>query len=182
MPGCRRARCWRIGSCAWGSVMGWKWPTICGATGVLATVQPRSPVQRQPWHIWCVEHLRGVSGGKSHWFCALQVTLAANVCHRARSLYALTAGIAQSFVRDKGFPSLSCFLHTCKWLDISLTSGCLVPPFPNCVEDFFSCLQPPRPTLGSWQSIPFHSLPFSVCTSCSLQQPLQTQPLLRLEK
>lgn len=91
---------------------------------------------------------KGSRGEKSHWFCALQVTLAVSVCHRARSLYAVTTGIAQSFVRDKGFPSLSCSLHTCKWLDISLTSGCLVPPFPNCAEDFFSCLQPPRPTLG----------------------------------
>lgn len=61
------------------------------------------------------------------------MTFTVDVCHKARSLYALTAGIVQSFVRNKGFPGLSYFLQPCKWLDVDLTFGSPVSPLPNCV-------------------------------------------------
>lgn len=64
--------------------------------------------------------------------------LSQSVCPTGLGLYTLTTGIVQSFVGNKGFHSFSCLLHTCKWLDIALTSGCLVSLFPNHVKDYQS--------------------------------------------
>lgn len=105
----------------------------------------------------CGTSSEGSGGEGPHWWCAFQVTFTVSVSHGVGSLYTLTSGTVQSFVRNKGFHSLSCLLHTCKWLDIDLTSDCLVSPFPNCVKDFISHLQAPRPTLGSGQSILFQA-------------------------
>lgn len=130
----------------------------------------------------CGTSSEGSGGEGPHWWCAFQVTFTVSVSHGVGSLYTLTSGTVQSFVRNKGFHSLSCLLHTCKWLDIDLTSDCLVSPFPNCVKDFIRHQDLPwaQDSPSSFkQRVP---LPFSVGTGCSLQQSLQTQPLLRSEK
>lgn len=128
--------------------MGWKWPAMWG---VCCSAAPWSTAGTTVAH-----PVRGL-GGKGHWCCAFQVTFTVSVSRRVGSLYTLTVGIVQSFVRSKGFHSFSCLLHTCKWLDIDLTSGCLVSLFPNCVKDFSNHLQAPGPTLGSGQSILFRA-------------------------
>lgn len=109
MQGCRRACCCCFWLCAWGSAVGWKWPAMRGARCSAA-----------PWFSarTTVSHpVRGL-GEKGHWWCAFQVNFTVSVSLRVASLYILTIGITQSFVRSKGFHSFSCLLHTCKWLDI----------------------------------------------------------------
>lgn len=133
----------------------------------------------------CSTSRGSVCWGKSHWFCALQVAFAVNVCHRARSLYALTTGIVQFFIRDKGFaPFLVSYTHV---NSLTLTShlDLLFLHFQTACKTFL--------VIRSHQDLPWAqespytftqkaALPFSVCASCSLQQPLQTQPLPTLEK
>lgn len=80
--------------------------------GACCSAAPRSTARAT------VAHPVKGPGQKGCWCCAFQVTFTVSVSHRTGSLYALTTGIVQSFVRNKGFHSFSYLLHTCKWLGI----------------------------------------------------------------